>query len=76
VPARANGRTGRRSDERGPRDSERRKRAREGGWRRLIGPTGQRKRGGVSGRVTTPTGGARLPAVAGAGVRVSWVGLG
>jgi hypothetical protein len=63
--ARTNGGTGRRADERGLRDSERRKRAREGGWRRLIGPTRQRKRGGVRGRVAALIGGARLPAVAG-----------
>jgi hypothetical protein len=49
-----------RSDGQGPRDSESKERAREGSGHRLIGPTGQRKRGGVSGRVVAPTGGARL----------------
>jgi hypothetical protein len=66
VPVRANGRMSERANERGPRDSERRQRAREGSWHRQICPTGQRKRGGVSGRGTTPTGGARLPADTGA----------
>jgi hypothetical protein len=57
MPARANGRTGGWADEQGPQDSERRKHACEGSWRRL------------SGRVATPTGGARLPAVAAARMR-------
>jgi hypothetical protein len=67
MPARANDRTGGQDDEQGPRDSERREHAREGSWRRPIGRTGQRKRGGVSGWVAAPTGGARLPADSGAG---------
>jgi hypothetical protein len=66
VPSRANDRTGEWANKRGPRDSEKKERAHEGSRRRQIGPTGQRKRGGVSGRGAAPTGGARLPADAGA----------
>jgi hypothetical protein len=69
VPANADGRTGERADKRGPWDSERRERAREGSWRRQIGPTGSRKRGGVSRRGATPTGGVCLPADAGTHAR-------
>jgi hypothetical protein len=77
VRANADDRTGERADERGPRDSERRERAHKGSWCRQIGPTGPRKRGGISRRGATLTGGACLPADAGTRLgRVSWVGLG